>query len=81
MIIKFEHKDGNFSNFRSKLSKVCHSRKPSKEKALNFTVGIKNTPPNYSFMPKNCFELPLWTKLLSDTSPNKIYLASIDSHY
>ena len=59
----------------------CHSRKPSKEKALNFTVGIKNTPPNYSFMPKNCFELPLWTKLLSDTSPNKIYLASIDSHY
>ena len=53
---------------KSEYSKVSHSKKPGREKVLNFTVGINITPPNYSFMPKNCFKLLFCAKLISDTS-------------
>ena len=49
-------------------SKVSHSEKPGEEKALNFTRVIDITPPNYSFIPENCFKLLFCTHLMSDAS-------------
>ena len=33
------------------------SKRPGREKVLNFAVGINITPLNYSFVPKSCFKL------------------------
>ena len=50
-------------------------------KALSFTVGINITPPNYSFMPENCFKLLFCTWSISYTSYlSQQNLADIDSH-
>ena len=43
-------------------------KKPCREKAQNFTVGINITPSNYSFMSGNCFSLLFCTQLMSNTS-------------
>ena len=51
-----------------KHSKASHSKKPGREKAQNFTVGINITPPNYSSISGNCFNLLFCTQLMSDTS-------------
>ena len=51
-----------------KHSNASHSKKPCREKAQNFTVGINITPSNYSFMSGNCFSLLFYTQLMSNTS-------------
>ena len=58
--------------FKEKLKSLntpSHSKKSCSEKVFDLGVDINITPPNYSFVPENCFKLLFCTLLMGDTSP------------
>ena len=53
----FDYKKAQRKGKKVEYSKVSHPKKPGREKALSFAVGISIIPPNCSFMPESYFNL------------------------
>lgn len=61
-------------------SKVRHSKKPGRRKALHFRADIKITAQNYSFIQQIFFKSPLCAKLIRDNlSQQNIFMQYKDS--